>query len=655
MTTVSVLTPLQLDAGAGLLQNQGLAPSGALISAITAYTGNYSGTGNLAPQTTVTGLLATIKIGGANIANVTILSNTVIANLQTLAANSCPALSDSVPAAYSGSVTVQVNPPGFTGILLNTANTYLGNGDLTKFVQGFSIAQSYTNQTNLFINSAVNSQTYLGNTFTSMNDMITGDVSKVNLATQAFGTDLVNLGNLIDLADLESLGSPLALIQRVVSTTGNLPVLSLLLLAEGISEDIVLSLTDPTLSVVDTVQRLMYQAMTKVVDNDLIQILKVLKVTTTGINNMADLLNPVKLFPNSYQSLTVPTVNGLRAIYVNSAGAINTNLLSELPSYVIDRYNRLQQIIPADQALANQALGTSLGQVSGISLTTLPIFAQTIRALQTTQDLPLISALTEAVPASVANYYTNTLGDGTGDNNSILITDLLGTAIGWISTDALGNTVATFADMNLAYLKTIYQTMTNTVNGQYDSGNGVIVIPSGTPAAGEYTTIDLAFEGEPAGNVLGGPGLITVASAEISNIVTAYPTQVGSLNQDWNAMSQQLILENTLQSEADLNYANLTANQRNSMYGFIFNLPSYGLDITEGGTAQFIEGVANLATFTGQAVVACLREGRNQDALSFSGIYTNSNVPADPNPPPPSANLIPSTYSESEAANLVIK
>ena len=55
---------------------------------------------------------------------------------------------------------------------------------------------------NLFINSAVNSQTYLANTFSSTNDSITGDITTVNLATQAFGSDLANLGQLIDLTDL---------------------------------------------------------------------------------------------------------------------------------------------------------------------------------------------------------------------------------------------------------------------------------------------------------------------------------------------------------------------------------------------------------------------------------------------------------------------
>jgi hypothetical protein len=164
--------------------------------------------------------------------------------------------------------------------------------------------------------------------------MITGDATTINLATETFGQDLEKLGQLIDLNNLGDLGGPLTLIQRIVQVTGNIPVLSLLLIAEGVDEEIVLNLTNPSLSVADSVQRLMYQAMTKIVGSDLAQILKVLKVTTAGIDNMADLLNPVKIFPNSFQSLSVVTPNGPRAIYVNSAGSVNTAIEQDLPTYV---------------------------------------------------------------------------------------------------------------------------------------------------------------------------------------------------------------------------------------------------------------------------------------------------------------------------------
>jgi hypothetical protein len=300
----SVLTPLQLIAGQGLLQNQGIVASPELVAAEAAY---------LATPL-MTAFSQALALDSA---------------LATLAANSVPAFSNSLPAAYANLGTQMTT-------VISAQSAYdAGSGDISKFIQALNLALGYCQITNQFINSAVNSQTYLGNTFTTTNDMITGDITKINLATQSFGNDLANLGILIDLNNLDNLGSPLALLQRIVTVSGNIPVLSVYLLAEGVPEDIVLNLGSATTSVTDTIQRLMYRAMTKIINPDLAQVLKVIKVTTAGINTMADLLNPVKIFPNSYQSLTVTTANGLRAIYLNNAGAVNTTLTNELPPYVV--------------------------------------------------------------------------------------------------------------------------------------------------------------------------------------------------------------------------------------------------------------------------------------------------------------------------------
>jgi hypothetical protein len=313
------LTPLQLNTAAGLLQNQGLASNVEFVSAVT----TYNSTALINP------FLDTIQTGSANI-----LSNTVIATLETLAANTCASLSDSVPAGYA-TLTVDTDPAGFTGLLITTADTYLGNNDLSLFCQSLSIAQAYISQTNLFVNSAVNSQTYLSDTFTTMNSMISGGITNVNLATETFGTDLANLGQLIDLKNLNNFGSPLALVQQLYTVSGTIPIVSVAFIAAGVSQEVVLNLTNPTATVSDSTQRLMYQAMTQITGAELEQILTVLSVTTVGINTMADLLNPLKLFPNSFQSLTAPTAYGPRAIYVNQEGSVNPALVQELPPYVI--------------------------------------------------------------------------------------------------------------------------------------------------------------------------------------------------------------------------------------------------------------------------------------------------------------------------------
>jgi hypothetical protein len=308
------LTALQLDAAAGLLQNQGIGISSNLTSAIA----SYENTALISP------FLSTISTGTGNI-----LSANVVANLETLAANTCSALSNSIPPAYSG-LGVQM-----TNVVLAEAAVDICSNNVSKLAQAVNQAQGYTDQTSVFINSAVNSQTYLSDTFTTMNNMITGSVTAVNLYTDAFGTDLENLGRLINLKNLNNFGSPLALVQQLYSLSGTIPVVSVAFIAAGVTQDVVLNLTNPTASVSDSAQRLMYNAMTQITGDNLTQILSILGVTTVGIETMADLLNPLKLFPNSYQTLTAPTEYGPRPIYVNSSGSVNTTLIRELPPYVV--------------------------------------------------------------------------------------------------------------------------------------------------------------------------------------------------------------------------------------------------------------------------------------------------------------------------------
>ena len=329
--------------------------------------------------------------------------------------------------------------------------------------------------------------------------------------------------------------------------------------------------------------------------------------------------------------------------------------------------DRLQQIIPADQALANKALSIALSQVSGITNTPLPTFAAAVKSVETTKNLPAISSLPTAVPPNVANYYTSTLAVGSGANGDVMITDILGLAAGWIATDAFTQTVKIFATMDLTKLTQVYNTMYHAMNGDYGpTDSGPLVIPAGLPCHGTYigTEVDTPNPNPPPDNLVGyDPTAISLAMAclfgsaasEIANLESAYPSQTLQLNTLWNSMAHQVAQENSLQSLIKLNFSNLTANDKNSIYGFLYSLPTYGRQTEVGGVTWFIENMADLTTFGGQAIVASLREGRNQVALSSTGIYTNSSIPADPIPPPPTAPLIPSSYSSSEAAAVVIK
>lgn len=327
----STLTPLQLQSIAGLLQNQGFRVSPTLTSAVSGFTSISLISTYLTMQTQ-----ANAGTGGISAANKNALAN--------IASPYCAALADGIPQYYLnlGTFANVSYPPGLTGIITSKANQYLGsptgasnNWNMGRFCQIFTACQAYAGLANQVIISSCNSDDYLCDTFTNSDNMITGDITKINQATEPFGQDLTNLGQLIDLNNLGDLGSPLALMRQIINIAGTIPIVSLTFLAAGVPSEVVVNLDDPNYTVSDSAQKAMYDAMTQITGDSLKQILQILGVTTAGITTMADLLNPVKLFPNSFQSLTVTTASGLKGIYTNPNGSVNTNLVNSLPAWVL--------------------------------------------------------------------------------------------------------------------------------------------------------------------------------------------------------------------------------------------------------------------------------------------------------------------------------
>lgn len=326
----STLSPLQLTTTTNLLQNKGLRVSPVFTNAVSSYESNSLISTWITMQTQ-----ANAGTGGISTANKNALAN--------IASSTCPALGDSVPSAYlSAFANVTYPYPGLSGIAKTKANLYLGsptgastNWDTSRFAQILSACLAYSGLANQYIISACNSDTYLCDTYSNADNMITGDITQVNLATGVFGNDLKNLGQLWNLTDLDNLGSPLSLVRQIINVIGAVPVISLTFIGAGVPADVIVNLDNPQASVSDSVQKSMYLAMTQITGDALQQILDLLGVTTAGLTSMADLLNPVKILPNSFQSLTVTTKNGTRAIYTNANGSVNTNLLQGLPAYVL--------------------------------------------------------------------------------------------------------------------------------------------------------------------------------------------------------------------------------------------------------------------------------------------------------------------------------
>lgn len=309
-------------------------------------------------------------------------------------------------------------------------------------------------------------------------------------------------------------------------------------------------------------------------------------------------------------------------------------------------YERLSKIIPADQALACKAMSVSLQQIKNIDALTLPQLAAAFVNTVTTKDLDQINALTTAVPPSVAQFYIDNYATGTGTGNTLVLTDLLGAAVGVTYIDQLNNVVTTLNSMGngLSNLTTIYTRMENTVNGVYGNAvTGPVTIPAGY-AAGVYANADIAFS----------TALISNAVIEIGNIVTAYPTETTSLNTEFDTMAQKIITETDNLTLATINIAELNTDDRSPVMSFVESLPEYGINKEQNGPTWFLEQVSDLNTLGGQAIVGCLREGQNLAVLNNVGIGVDTAIPSEPSLPSPVANLIPATYTESQAANLVV-
>jgi len=178
-----ILTPLQLTAASALLANTGINP---LPTALTTAVASFNA-GSPIPNF----LTAVANYTAASFANATTLTS-----LLTIGNTTIPALGDSIPAAFTNLTPVSTVPAGFAGLIQQTGNNYLGNGDVGRFAQGFMAVQGYINSTNQFINSATNAQTYLGPTFTNMDALTTNSVSDVNPDFGNFAVDLINQGNL---------------------------------------------------------------------------------------------------------------------------------------------------------------------------------------------------------------------------------------------------------------------------------------------------------------------------------------------------------------------------------------------------------------------------------------------------------------------------
>jgi len=650
------LSPLMLIAGEGLMQNTGIGLNTTLASKISTYTS----------FNVVSEYASAISAAEANEEVIDPITGSdqgvpasSINQIKTYTASLFPSVNNTIPSSVSiGSTTNR-----FTAQLNTHSDNILGNGDLSKFVVQMYTVLAYTVGSGSFIDAATTTNSYLGPTFSNMDDLITGSITSISCATVEFGTDLINTGILIDLDKLTTYGTPHSLIVKL-ATRGLLQYIGPELIKQGINPVSLLTRInglDVNEILPSIIQKKCYEAFKTVTDDKLKDIMQALRINlpmvyrskaifdanTTAMISLADLLDTRKLFPTSFRTLTSPYKTGYKAIYLDNNGAVN-GLFKNLGK---DYYS----ILPTGLADANVAMRRALQQIKNVQNMSTDRLGAAILQIQTNYGLNLINSLDTPLPSSVYSYYTSSFANGSGTNGRFYLSDGIGTPAGITHNDAFASLNSTLTTLIAnGALDGLYD---GTSNGAFtvlkDALNGVygipyidpsdplmstnLVIPSGKVGAGTYTTWASAIT-----------AILNGTTTVINNIKSAYPTETASADAQITAAAEQIELEINTLADASVVFAD-TPSSKQSIMSMVQNLHTYASQNEYRGPAELLEKMADTTTQAGQALVGALREGRNIRALNTIGVGMD-NVPNTPtNPTDGTGEFETAIYSVDEA------
>ena len=330
-----------------------------------------------------------------------------------------------------------------------------------EFCASFMNANGFITYSNQTINSMNASKTFLQGVYSNMDDLISADISGVTLSCYHFGTDCINLGKIINLADIETFGLPSNLLRNLGKNNAVTQDLSLALIASGLSSTDVALITNGTAQNVSAKQeQQIYGAFLIITGENLLHVLAPMQCNTLGFNTLADVLNPIYLFPNSYASLTVPVYNAEQGLPTNSKtyyliydngglnNALNTPAIkdyvgTQLPTGTPpttnnalnpSKYNELptgfgsylNNIIPANQAVACGAFSVAMRQIRNIQYFDFQTFARVVQGIENNNGLTLTNGTSLPTNQPLANAGTSICALGTGPNGTYTFSDFFG-------------------------------------------------------------------------------------------------------------------------------------------------------------------------------------------------------------------------------------
>jgi len=463
---------------------------------------------------------------------------------------------------YSGEIYTK-----FVDNIENWCNDVIGTdyGGNKKFTTTCLSSMGTMDVSNNLIDNSISLMDVASNTFTTMDDLSSGNVNAVSTSPSEFGSDLESTGGLINLAEIHIFGTPEALMIALIRTN------AITMLIDQLSiYDIALDIQSDDLSNLH-IQKKIYQ-MAENVDGKLLDdILLIMNIKTENLTVLADLLDLTKIFPNSYDTLRVNNNNNFEFIYSGSGAGSYASKLT--PNSI--------SVMPMLNAKTNTAFIHMMMNLKSITQSTVPELVDLLVNTESIAELNDINSLTKPLdPATVENII-NEVGKGTDDNNKFFLTDFVGSPTGFIHT----NTLQTF---NVYMLTFNAEELTEIVN---------------KIAGGDSSEL---------GNLIKSVNTI-LNDSEYKPLPPAYDESLNHI---------ELEKQNLASAEVDL-YQEVDSNL--GVIGFGEALHFMG---TRTDTNDVVEVIENLSqdNMSGQAVIAGMTEGRNLKKLDMAGIKTDIRI-----------------------------
>jgi hypothetical protein len=343
----------------------------------------------------------------------------------------------------------------------NGTSVTLSTPEYKEFCSSFTTASAWINYSNQAIMAIKDSETFLQGIYSNMSDLITADIAGVSQSTRLFGEDLINLGKAINLSNIATFGLPSNLLRTLGLNSAITPDLSLALIAAGLSNSEISAITNgANVPITAQQEQQIYGAFLLIRGVNLVNVLAPLLCNTKGFESLADLLNVKKLFPNSYPTLTVPVYNDTLGLPTNSKtyyliytnGGINTALdTPAVREYVgiqipagtppifentvsPNNYNELptgfgaylRNILPSDQAIAAGAFQYSMRQIRNIEYCDFERFAQVVKGMELTTDLPLTTGTNKPTNQESTTFSKTVCALGSGPFGTYTLSDMFG-------------------------------------------------------------------------------------------------------------------------------------------------------------------------------------------------------------------------------------